>query len=437
MYQVESSYTVITERRTLTSRATWLGTGRTVLFLGLTSLFTDVSAEMVASTLPLFLLITLRLSPFEYGVIDGLYQGGAALVRVISGFVVDRWQQHKQVAFVGYALSALSKLGLLLAGFGGWPVVTAMIFVDRIGKGIRTAPRDALIAATTSRENLATAFGVHRALDTAGAMLGPMLAFAILWLAPQRFDSVFVVSLCFAVIGLVVLSHFVEGRTAERPRVTTLPVHVIRQIARIPGFRVLLVAAGLLAVFSLSDAMLYIGLQRRLGFDAVFLPLLFVATALVFMLLAVPMGLLADHLGRRGVFFAGYLLLVLAYAAFAWLPALGGVELAVFVLLLGAHYAATDGVLAALASGLLPPNVRTSGLATLATFTSLARLLSSMLFGWLWSVSGQLSAVALFTVALFASLALAWWMFARLGSQALAPISGDENAEVDFNGFDD
>jgi MFS family permease len=155
------------------------------------------------------------------------------------------------------------------------------------------------------------------------------------------------------------------------------------------------------------------------------------------MLLAVPMGLLADHLGRRGVFFAGYLLLVLAYAAFAWLPALGGVELAVFVLLLGAHYAATDGVLAALASGLLPPNVRTSGLATLATFTSLARLLSSMLFGWLWSVSGQLSAVALFTVALFASLALAWWMFARLGSQALAPISGDENAEVDFNGFDD
>ncbi len=279
MYQAESSTSMIARRSALASRTTWLRTGRTVIFLGLTSFFTDVSAEMVASTLPLFLLITLRLSPFEYGVIDGLYQGGAALVRVIGGFVADRWQSHKQVAWVGYALSALSKLGLLLAGLGGWPAVTAMIFVDRIGKGIRTAPRDALIATTTPRDKLATAFGVHRAMDTAGAMLGPLLAFVILWLAPQRFDTVFVVSLCFAVIGLAVLGNFVKNPVAERSRATALPPQVMRAVVRIPGFRVLLLAAVALSVFSLSDAMLFIGLQRRLGFDATYLPLLFVVTA--------------------------------------------------------------------------------------------------------------------------------------------------------------
>jgi MFS family permease len=434
MYQVESSTSVIAGRNALASRATWLRTGRTVVFLGLTSLFTDISAEMVASTLPLFLLISLRLSPFEYGVIDGLYQGGAVLARVVGGYVADRWQNHKQVAFVGYALSALSKLGLLLAGLGGWPAVAAMIFTDRVGKGIRTAPRDALIAATTPRGSLATAFGVHRAMDTAGAMLGPLFAFVILWLAPQQFDAVFVVSLCFAVIGLAVLGNFVDGREAAQPRTTALPLQLLRQMTSLADFRLLLLAAGALSLFSLSDAMLYIGLQRRLGFDAAFLPLLFVASAATFMLLAVPMGRAADRLGRHLVFFAGYGLLILAYGVYAWLPSLGGLALVLFVVLLGAHYAATDGVLASLASGLLPPAIRTSGLATLSTFTSLARLLSSVCFGWLWSVAGQQQAVIAFTVALIASLALTTWAFTRLRAKAIQPPT---NTQDDFLPDDD
>ena len=184
------------------------------MFLGLTSLLTDVSSEMVATILPLYLVFYLRLSPFEFGVLDGLYHGAAALVRLVGGFTADRWRRHKELAAAGYGLSAVCKLGLLAAG-GAWGALVAVVLLDRTGKGLRTAPRDALISLSSPREELATAFGVHRALDTAGAMLGPILAFGLLALAADAFDAVFVVSFCAAMLGLGVLVLFVENRPVE------------------------------------------------------------------------------------------------------------------------------------------------------------------------------------------------------------------------------
>src|SRR5215216_1313925 len=172
MYGVQDSGALVAAHRSLFGRRRVVG--RTVLLLGLTSLFTDVSAEMVATVLPLYLVYTLGLSPLAFGVADGLYQGGAALVRVASGFVGDRWRRHKTVAAVGYGLSAACKLGYLVVG-GALGGLSALILLDRTGKGIRTAPRDALISLSTPREHLGRAFGVHRALDTAGAMIGPLL----------------------------------------------------------------------------------------------------------------------------------------------------------------------------------------------------------------------------------------------------------------------
>ena len=145
------------------------GVSRTVWCLGLTSFFTDVSSEMVASILPIYLVLHLHLSPLAFGLIDGLYQGFAAVARVAGGFVADRWRSHKAVASVGYGLSAVCKLGLLAAG-NVWSLLALTIALDRTGKGIRTAPRDAMISLSTPRAELATAFGVHRALDAAGAM---------------------------------------------------------------------------------------------------------------------------------------------------------------------------------------------------------------------------------------------------------------------------
>src|SRR5436190_12107011 len=202
MYQAESSADLLRKDYKLPdSRFRWTSVGQTVLLLGATSLFTDISAEMISATLPLYLLLTLRLSPFQVGVADGLYQGASVLVRVLSGIVSDRWKRPKEVAAAGYGLSALSRLALPLAGSSVTPIFAA-ILVDRVGKGIRTAPRDAMIAASSRRAHLAPAFGVHRAMDTAGAMLGPLLAFAVLTMAPERFDAIFVVSFCAALVGV-------------------------------------------------------------------------------------------------------------------------------------------------------------------------------------------------------------------------------------------
>src|SRR5919198_5027165 len=176
------------------------GVKRNVVNLGLTSLFTDISSEMVSTVLPLYLVFFLRLTPLQFGMLDGLYQGGAALIRLVGGVAADRSQRYREVAALGYGLSALSKIGLLLGASGGPGLLAATLFVDRTGKGIRTAPRDALISLSSEQHTLGTSFAVHRALDTAGAMIGPLLGFGVLALIPNGFDVVFLTSLCFALV---------------------------------------------------------------------------------------------------------------------------------------------------------------------------------------------------------------------------------------------
>ena len=202
-------------RRSASRRAGRLPVSRTVVLLGLTSMFTDISSEMVAAALPLYLVFGLGLTPLQFGVVDGVQQGAAALVRVAGGFAGDRWQRHKEVAVLGYGVSTISRLLFLPVG-AAWTALTAVVMLDRLGKGVRTAPRDAMISLSSRNEDLATAFSVHRAMDTAGAMLGPLVAFAVLALVPNGFDAVFVVSFCFGLIGLAILVMFVDGRSGAR-----------------------------------------------------------------------------------------------------------------------------------------------------------------------------------------------------------------------------
>ena len=174
-------------------RRTWRRVAPNVWFLGITSLLTDVSSEMVASILPLYLVVTLGMSPFMFGVIDGMYPGITALVRWFGGIAGDRMKRHKELAAAGYAVSAVSRIAWLVVGAN--PAgIAATVTADRMGKGVRTAPRDALISLSSAREDLGQSFGVHRAMDAAGAMLGPLTAFVVLAAAPQRFDLIFVVS---------------------------------------------------------------------------------------------------------------------------------------------------------------------------------------------------------------------------------------------------
>ena len=306
---------------------------------------------------------------------------------------------------------------------------------------------------------MATAFGVHRALDSAGAMLGPLVALAILGTLPNAFDVVFVASFSVAVIGLGVLMLFVTN--AERPagpapaaaaggptattaraapaarsgaptatddgpptterRQALSDGHLAGQsatsgrgatralathILHVPGLLRLTATATLLGTATVSDGFLYLLLQRDAGFSPGLFPLLYVGTSACYLALAVPAGGLADRLGRRRAFIAGYGSLAAAYAA-TMQSGIGLPGVVVCLLLLGAHYALTDGVLMAFASGRLSPERRGGGLALITTGASLARLLASVVFGTLWTRYGAGTAVPVFLIALAAAMVVA------------------------------
>ena len=394
MYQVEASKALL-KPKLWARRSARLNVPRNVVMLGMVSMLTDVSSEMVATILPLYLVFSLGANPLALGAIDGTYRGAAALVQVASGFVSDRWRKPKEVAGAGYGISAVGKVALVAAGnsIGG---IGAIVAFDRIGKGIRTAPRDALISLSSSKAGLATAFGVHRAMDSAGAMLGPLIAFGILLAAPARFDAVFVVSTLFAVLGLAVLVLTVQGKPKRALREGNAPsLRAAAGLVKDRRFALLLVAATVLSLTSVSDAMLYVGLQRKIDFAPAVFPLLYVITAVAFMGLAIPVGQLADRVGRVPVLLAGYTLLFIVYGALL-MSSLGYGLLVLCLLGLGGYFAATEGVLAAIAGALLPEDLQASGLGMLTTVVSIGNLLSSLVFGALWLELGLRNAVLVF-----------------------------------------
>ncbi|HEV3097590.1 MAG TPA: MFS transporter [Candidatus Dormibacteraeota bacterium] len=381
-----------------------LSVSRNVVFLGLTSFFTDISSEMVSTVLPIYLLFTLRVAAVQLGVVDGLYQGVTALVQLGAGRVADRGQ-HKQVAMVGYGLSGLAKLGLLAAGGAVGPLV-GIILADRTGKGIRTAPRDALISLSSNPAQLGTAFGVHRALDTAGALAGPLIAFGLLALLPGRFDAIWVVSACFAGLGLATLALLVKGRPTRPSSPGRTSLRVTLTLLNTRRFRTLVLAGGGLGLVTISDAFVYLTMQRQLGFDARLLPLLYVAVAFAYLMLAVPMGRLADRWRRQNVLLVGYVLLLFVYLALL-LPGLGAEAFVASLLAFGAFYACTDGVFSAMTTAVLPEDRRATGLALLLTVVALSRLGGSVLYGALWTLVSVRFATGAFMVGLLIALPIA------------------------------
>ena len=397
----------------------------TVLALGFTSLFTDISSESTNSILPLYLLVVLRLSPISFGLVDGIYQGASALLSIAGGIAADRWRRYKLIAGCGYVLSLVARIGLVLVG-GAWGLITGALLVDRLGKGLRTAPRDAMIALSSHPEALGLAFGVHRALDTLGALLGPILAFVILREVPGGFDVVFVASCCAAVLGLGVLLSFVDGRESAgkgAARESSVSIKSVPTTGRAtprtalaliasPKFAFVLAVTLLVGASTISDSFLYVVLQRRLQFGLGLFPLLYVGTSLAYFILAIPAGMLADRLGAGRVFFGGYVLLLGVYTALLR-GSLGTGEVFVYLALFGAYYAATDGVLSAMASSMLQAEVRASGLAMLGTGKALAGFGGSVLFGLIWIWRGEHQAVLIFTISLATVLLLAGYPLVR------------------------
>ncbi|MFR9794843.1 MFS transporter [Streptomyces sp. MS06] len=399
--------------------------GPTVLALGTVSLITDVSSEMVTAVMPLYLVAGLGLSPLGFGLLDGVYNGFSALVRLAGGHLADRGGgRHKRVAVLGYGLSALCKPLLLLAHT--LTPIGLVLAADRTGKGLRTAPRDALISLSGPPETRGRAFGVHRAMDTAGALLGPLAAFWILRVTVDGYDAVFTVSFCVAATGVLVLLLFVPsgssaggsgsgsgsgsgriGRTGGTgsavrtggPAADHATLRAAVGLLADRDLRRITVCAVLLGLATVSDSFVYLLLQRRLGVPDRWFALLPLGTAAAFLLLAVPLGRLADRIGRRRMFLAGHGALFAAYLLL--LTSWHGTALPYAVLLLhGTFYAATDGVLMAAASRRVPAALRSSGLAVVQTGHALARFACSLAFGAAWTLWGDRTALLASTAAL-------------------------------------
>lgn len=383
----------------------------TVVALGAVSLLTDVSAEMITAFMPVYLLFTLNMGYAQFGVLDGLYTGATAVLRLVGGHVSDRTHRHKAVAAVGYGLSAVTKLIFPVVGASAFGI-GATLAADRAGKGLRTAPRDALISLATPPDRLGAAFGLHRTMDTVGALLGPLVTFLLLYGIGTVAGPVFAVSACFAAVGLIVLVAFVR----ENPRpVLAGPRPSLRTgfaLLRDAGYRRVAVAAALLGLATLSDAFVFILVQKATDAPLHLLPLLPLGTALVFLSAATPVGRLADRIGRWPVFLGGHVLLLAVYVLLL-VPGTGYVGVGVALLSHGLFYAATDGVLSARVSALVPESLRASGLAVVQTGQALARLVSSVVFGLLLQFAAFGTAVTAAIAALVVAVAIAWRLNAR------------------------
>lgn len=378
---------------------------RNVLALGLVSLLTDVSAEMITSVVGYYLLVYLQVSTVTVGFLDGFYSAVPVLLSLLAAYLADRYQRRKLLAGIGYGLSAVSKLGFVPVGrsVAGLGLVQGS---DRLGKGLRTAPRDALISLSAPGPIQGRAFGVHRMMDTIGAFLGPLIAVVALSVsvAASAFDAVFVVSFCVAAIGLLALILLVSDHREPIARDESVSVRAGLALLADRDFRRVCIAATLLAAAWISDTFVYLVLQQRLELTAIEYALLAVGTTGAYLLLAIPFGRLADRVGRRRVFLGGHVALLAVYLLLAAGP--GGIVVLFLVLPVhGLFYAMTDGVLMAHAGPLLPRHLRTAGLAILQSARALGAFAASVVFGLAWSHFGSRSVVSGFAVALALALA--------------------------------
>ena len=352
------------------------GITRNVVVAGLVSLFTDISSEMIYPVLPLFLMNVLGAGAATVGLIEGIGEATASLLKVFSGWLSDRSGRRKPLMLIGYGLSDLTKP--LLALTAAWPQVLAIRFADRFGKGLRGAPRDALIADATPPAVRGKAFGFHRAMDTTGAAIGPLAAFGMLALFANDYRLVFAVAAIPGVLAVLILAFALRerrpgGHDGAAPRLG------FASLGR--DYVVFVLIATLFAIGNSSDAFLILRAQD-LGVAAALVPLAYFGFNIVHAVLAMPLGSLSDRVGRRGVIVAGYLVFAAVYVGFA-LAAQPWLVWPLFAAY-GAYYALTEGVQRAYVTDLVPAQRRGSALGTFNAITGAAALPASIVGGLLW-----------------------------------------------------
>lgn len=360
-----------------------------VIRLGLVSFFADVSSEMLYPLIPVFLTVTLGASASVVGLIEGAAEATASLLKTVSGRIADRTGRRKELVFGGYSLSALAKPLIALAQ--SWPLVLVARLLDRTGKGFRGAPRDAIIADSTDPAVRGAAFGWHRAMDTLGAVVGPLLALGLLTLVGGDLRKVILLAAIPGVTGaLLVLTVSDPSRkqkkaagdkaapsqkARERLRWSTLP----------QSFKVYLSAWLPFVLVNSSDVFLILR-AKQLGFSTTAVVIVYTLYNLVYALASVPLGHLSDRVGRRHVLVGGMVIFALVYAGFSL--ATQTWHVVVLFSVYGLYIAATDGVGKAFAVDLVPRGLRATSIGLLGTLTGVGALVASVLAGVLWDAVG-------------------------------------------------
>ncbi|MDZ3990774.1 MFS transporter [Pseudomonas sp. Teo4] len=357
---------------------------RSVWALGFVSMFMDISSEMIHALLPLYMVTVLGTSVVAVGFIEGIAEATASITKVFSGALSDRLGKRKLLTVLGYGLAALTKPVFPLATGLEW--LTGARFVDRIGKGIRGAPRDALVADVTPPALRGAAFGLRQALDTVGAFLGPLLAILLMWLTASHFQTVFWVAVVPAFVAVFILVVFVrEPEAAPKARPVRSPL-ALRQLVRLgSSYWRLTTLAMVFTLARFSEAFLLLRAQD-MGLAAQWAPAVLVLMALAYSLSAYPAGVLSDRMGRRVVLMLGLALLVAADLLLALMP--GWVGLALGVMAWGLHLGFTQGIFSALIADSAPASLRGTAFGVFHLLTGAALLVASVIAGLLWDGAG-------------------------------------------------
>ena len=376
---------------------TFFGMTRNVFFLGVVSFLTDVSSEMVFTLLPLFLLNVLRVGTPVIGLVEGIAEGTASLLKVGSGWLSDRLGRRKGLALVGYSLSTVAKPFLYFATT--WGAAGGVRFADRVGKGIRTSPRDALVADSAPPGEMGKSFGFHRGMDTAGAVVGLALAALVVYLVQRggleltrdAFQTVVLVGVVPAFLAVLILALFVRERRANGAASNGLASpddrghRLMTRGSMDVRFKLFLVIVVLFTLGNSSDAFLILRAQN-LGFSVTEVLLLFVGFNVVYALASLPAGLISDRLGRKGLIIAGWSIYALAYLGLGLASTTWHVWL--LFALYGLYYGVAEGVSRAFVADLVPPEKRGTAYGLYHTAVGLSLLPASLIAGWLWHLIG-------------------------------------------------
>ena len=386
-----------------------------VIFLGLVSFFADISSEMVYPLIPLYITSVFGATPVLVGIIEGIAESVAGLLKVFSGYISDRYQRKKPLSFFGYATGLLYKLALLLAG--SWVGILGARVIDRLGKGIRTAPRDVMVAESANRQQMGKAFGVHKALDMAGSAVGILLAYFLMKSnGSGGYKTVFLLSI---IPVLFALGMFALIREKREPRATGPREPFWKHARELDRNLQLYLAVSFLFTLGNSSNTFLLLKANATGFSSTDVILLYFLYNVVSALLAIPFGKRSDAVGRKKVLVAGYLMFALVYLGFAFATS-KAVLIGAFVLY-GFYTAMVAGVERAFIAEIAPPKLKGTLLGLQSTLVGIALLPASIIAGVLWNSIGSYAPFTLGAILAILAAVLLGVFFRTQPSKAVEP----------------